>query len=511
MSWLPDNPRVLTTLTFALLSCDSSHTGDRLDGRGFDEGDVGDVAQVSDSAPDFDFSAPLPIRIQGVNYELTEISSGLGFEIGDVLVVPDVDADGTAELVFGDASYRPSRGLAVPGAVVIVPVRRLVSEAGRIDAFPRLVGPYDGAEFGSLLALAGDIDEDGVEDLAIATDGQFLQLQQAPFASRREACATDARMCGVVWLLSGADFYTAEPVRGATSITSDGESIIGSSLASIQTSAGSRLAIGTTQQFGDTAEAAIFGPFKLDGSEYAWADGVPVETATGPAIDDGLVFEYPDIDGDGGSELLVEVSSIPGPFARVVTLAGSSVVVGPPLEQSLGGRILWTGWNTSQHSASADPILPGTFLSDEGPAAASLRRIDGSSEWAVNLSLVNIQDETARESFIRTLGFAGVQGGSTSIAGVVQWIEESQSRTAPYRGQVSTACLQGNGADCDDIQLETFCPHPQWTDRCARVQQVHVEYLNEDRCLDFVFVWSRGSLGGAAVSVLISSDCPDRP
>ena len=236
-------------------------------------------------------AAPLAEPPQVTRIAAPEDVTGFG---GAVVGLGDVDGDGVGDVAVG--AGRSGRAYVITGDTVTI--------------LQDIASPMPGLEFGAALAAVGDVDRDGVGDLAVGAP------PEPPIVA--PPCPSDA------------ECVDPEPVRGHVFVISGASAAIVRQWATNEDLDFGRSVSGPGDLSGDGVPDVVVGaPGREEGPgavlAYSGADGTvlwsrveaPASAGQGSAFG-RLVVVTPDVTGDGVADLLVPASA-----GRVDVLSGA--------------------------------------------------------------------------------------------------------------------------------------------------------------------------------------------
>ncbi len=222
-------------------------------------------------------------------------------QLGGAIATPDLNGDGKADIAIGGTAITTASDPGSdPGYVAVVFGQ---AAGGTVDlaALPdgdgfRIIGPDDVEGFGRSLASAGDINDDGLDDLLIGSVG-----------------GSDGD--GVVYVVFGSasaadvDLSALTPERGARIAGPDMAGLRGTTLARIGDTNGDNIddiAIGTPGFDGGEGRVDVL----LGGSEFTDVDlaTLPEDRGfniDGPGLGTGLSVAGGDVNGDGLADIVL--------------------------------------------------------------------------------------------------------------------------------------------------------------------------------------------------------------
>ncbi len=336
-------------------------TGGDTNGDGFDDILVGAPGYSSCSSAVYLLLGP--VSGNGDLPRATLVPDSGSDEVGEsVSGGGDINGDGLGDVVVG-ARLDDSAGRDA-GAVYVV-TGPVSGDSSLADAIARFMGEVEDDHAGWSVALAGDINRDGLDDVIVG----------APYASSSESCA------GVAYVLLA-------PVSGVQSLSTAQARLIG-------------------EYSGGFAGASVSGAGDLDSDGYddvavgAWSDGTqqrgagavhlwfgpttgahPMSNADATLIGESVdshagvsVSHAGDIDGDGNSDIVVGAPGlwgggwpntggaylVQGPFSGLRSLT-SARFVGESMDDSAGTSVSGAG---DVNGDGRDDVLVGAPFADD--------------------------------------------------------------------------------------------------------------------------------------------------
>ncbi|MCK6525184.1 hypothetical protein L6R49_27580 [Myxococcota bacterium] len=302
---------------------------------------------------------------------LTTIAGMEGSYFGfDLANVGDLDGDGLAELLIGGPVISNGLGLVYSGAVL--------AAGGALDTGDRLAALSGNTYTGIDVAAAGDVNGDGIGDLAVGTG--WLAATHVVIYSGADAAAAEGGTLKTIEALGQIDAS-----GGIGGLTVGGPDLDGDGLDDV-------LVAGITSTFGATA--IVYGAELVGGVALSFSD-LPYLRGDGTSSLVGVTAGWSDdLDGDGTPEVLVRAY---GEAGAAGTAGGVVYVVDG---HSLDG--------TQQYaSAVAHAIIDGD--QDDGHLAPGETNGDFDGDGGVDLLLLSSGDRD------QTWGFAGVTGIDSAI------------------------------------------------------------------------------------------------
>lgn len=274
--------------------------------------------------------------------DLGALDGSDGFRIGglftSVAAAGDVNGDGIGDLLIGNSSASPG-GRSFAGSVYV-----LFGDGGGFGADVdvgaldgsngfRIDGGTAGDRAGGSVAAAGDVNDDGVDDLIIGAwplgdqagaDQAYVVFGRAstpedptPFAATLDLSSLDGSTGFAIGVRDEIESLGAA-VAGAGDVDGDGidDVVVGAPAAS---PGGTNLAGSAFVVFGrDTAFPATLAPSDLDGSNGFRIDGSNESGALGYSVSGG------DVNGDGLADLVLGAPTINSGIGRSVLVFGRS-------------------------------------------------------------------------------------------------------------------------------------------------------------------------------------------
>ena len=454
---------------FALSSLDGSN-GFRLDGAAADDRAGASVAGIGDL--DGDGIADLVVGAPGLDTDganaggayvvfgrttafpaaiaLASLDGATGFRVdgaaagdeagGAVAAAGDVNDDGVADLVIGARGADPNGersgasfvlfGRATGGFAAAIPLAALDGATGF-----RVNGAAAGEESGADVAGAGDLDHDGIDDIAIGApfadpSGDFsgstyvVYGRATAFGATIDAAALDG---ATGFRIDGVAFNdrSGSAVSGAGDLNGDGVADLAIGAFAAEPSAALNASGSTFVVFGRAQGgfAATLPLSTLDGTNGYRIDGAAAGDVSGRAVSAG------DVNGDGTDDLAIG-ADLADPSGSE---SGSSYLVfgaaGPASPQrslaSTDGRngVRFDGVAAFDHSGYAlaragdfnddgiEDLLIGAELADPNGSASG-------STWLVYGNAAPLRAGAATTPLAATFEDAG-PGGATTLAGVL--------------------------------------------------------------------------------------------
>lgn len=354
----------------------------------------------------------------------------------DLAVIGDVDGDGAAELVIGltgDGAGNPS----VPGRA------RVVSGAGGAVLFD-VVGDQASDAFGVTVAGVGDMNGDGVPDLAVGAEADDVPLSSTP---------------GSVRICSGLDGTELDTFYGPTSIGRFGSAIAG--LGDVDGDGIGDLAVGAsgTSDLGLFSHGAVYGVSGADGS-ILW-------TLRGETAQEFLGWHVTllgDLDGDGAGDVGVGSPLFDGSGTdrgRVLALSGADGTVlwsmtGDTDQEFLGGPLAAIG------DVSGDDVpdlsVGSVLAADPGAQPGTVRLLSG-ADGAELVRLANLDPDR----------FPGV-----ALAGLGDWNGDGTPdlavATSAAPGVLAEGSVQLYLAGCSSFDVSSCTSLPNSTGQVGSVR-----------------------------------------
>ncbi|MEY3210185.1 MAG: hypothetical protein RIT28_666 [Pseudomonadota bacterium] len=293
--------------------------------------------------------------------------SYFGFDLANV---GDLDGDGLAELLIGGPVVSSGLGLVYSGAAL--------AAGGAFDTGDRLAALSGNTYTGIDVAAAGDVNGDGVPDLAVGTG--WLAPTHVVIYSGADAAAAGGDTLKTIEALGQIDAS-----GGVGGLSVGGPDVDGDGLSDV-------LIGGVTTTFGATA--IVYGADLVGGVAISFPDLGYLRGDTNDSFVGVTSGWMNDSDGDGYPELLIRAY---GEAGAAGTAGGVVYVVDA---HSLDG--------TQQYaSAVAQIILDGDH--DDGHLAPGETNGDLDGDGSVDLLLLSSGDRD------QTWGFAGVTGIDSAI------------------------------------------------------------------------------------------------
>jgi hypothetical protein len=207
--------------------------------------------------------------VQNTEDDITLTGSDVTQAMGSAIAVGDFDDDGVDEIVVGMKYYnysstgRPDAKGDAGGAFAVFLAEDIADGLTTDSAESLTEGEYDVDELGASLAVAGDVDEDGILDLAVGA------------SSRSPDGTYGANRAGSVYLFSGPDVAGGD-VRDArfSIVGGDGHRLglsVGAGFDVDADGAGDIVAYGVDTYYGYNYLALQYGGSEVSG-DYAWSD-----------------------------------------------------------------------------------------------------------------------------------------------------------------------------------------------------------------------------------------------
>ena len=355
------------------------------------------------------------------SWELTAEGQGHDFTAGTkVARIGDTDGDGKPELLIGtpwhSEDYRP--GAAVPGAAYLVSSAHLSSsnassagDGSRIDLSDlrdesgswKFLGESDGDRAGASVTSAGDIDGDGLDDIAIGAfgnldsqndQGAVYLIAAADLVVADRADGQEDRVINLAhvhgqsssWKLVGEQenglagySVTRSDMNGDAQaelvITSagvqDGSTAVYvlpvSELATADAADGGRDGVISLGQV-----ASLENGWKLKGDEGSYSSAIYEDFSTGHELIAAPRATVGDVDGDGIGELIV---AVPRHYRKsrsaAYVISGADLPSADAADGQLNGEILLANvvaeedsWKLVDESFFASVVVPGDLNGD---------------------------------------------------------------------------------------------------------------------------------------------------
>ncbi|MBK9643545.1 MAG: FG-GAP repeat protein [Deltaproteobacteria bacterium] len=307
---------------------------------------------------------------------LTSVTGDEGSYFGfDLANVGDLDGDGLAELLIGGPLVANGLGLVFRGADL--------AAGGALDTDDALAGLSGNDYTGIDVAAAGDVNGDGVPDLAVGTG--WLTSTHVVIYSGADAAAAEGGTLRTIEALGQIDAS-----GGAGGLTVGGPDVDGDGLDDV-------LVAGITATFGATA--IVYGAELVGGVAFTFSDLPYLRGDTNDSLIGVTSGWMDDSDGDGYPELLIRAY---GEAGAAGTAGGVVYVVDA---HSLDG--------TQQYaSAVAQTIIDGDR--DDGHLAPGETNGDLDGDGSVDLLLLSSGDRDQTWEF---LGVTGIDSHVTFARG----------------------------------------------------------------------------------------------
>jgi hypothetical protein len=216
---------------------------------------------------------------------------------GSSLLVMDINGDGQQDLFAGDATNQDSSlGAAVETGAVFGYIGPIVGSLEMDEYDSVFVGESAYDHFGTALANVGDVDGDGLPDLAVGAAQEGLTSSEDDPGAVYIITDIDE---GVPWWLDAFAVFYGE----------SGQDWMGGSIATADFNADGYmdLLIGAHLSDAGTTDAGrayvVLGPFE-EGNHQMPQDNYMTGTGVGNHLGDS-VGVMPDLDGDGGAEIII--------------------------------------------------------------------------------------------------------------------------------------------------------------------------------------------------------------
>ncbi len=206
----------------------------------------------------------------------------------------DVDGDGTAEVLLG-ANRSSSAGYSYGGRVHLIDGDRLSSSATIDDAAAYFYGTSSNGYFGQDADSAGDVDGDGYDDVVIGAYNQGYSGKAYLFLGGSFSGAIADTQADASWSTSSANAYLGWRVAGAGDLDDDGfdDVLISEMLSSYKTSYGGSVMLSYGPLAGNiTSESADAVLYSSQSYLYVGADIAGVGDVNGDGAPDIAVGAY---------------------------------------------------------------------------------------------------------------------------------------------------------------------------------------------------------------------------